>query len=504
MKINRLLLAILLVLTPIAAAPQAPTSLSLVRVLYNTRKATVSLQGDVKVQIDALDKEIGDAMRLGRSGEARRLFAKGMALLAGESWTEELDYAASIVLRSDRVVVDSSRPYAVRLEQLYNPSIALKRSLTAAATIQRPGSAPEVVRELGAFDGVSRDLRDTPFPLELDLRDLPDGTYQLAVAVRDETRQLGSAKLTIALRTGLDALLSRLEVEAARAPTAIRADILYPVDRVRNANRGRIELRTFDLTADLAEAERTAAAAKNGKDPFAGRTGDFKRHYLLEPAGEIMPYRLYVPKSYSSDASFPLIIALHGLGQTENSFFDAYGKLLPQLAETRGYIVAAPLGYRVDGFYGYAAIQGSDEAVRRRAALSEQDVMEVLKHVRADYRIDDARIYLMGHSMGAIGTWSLAAKHPGIWAALAPISGLGNPASVEQMRHIPQIVVHGDADPTVSVQGSRVMVDAMKKLGVEVRYIEVPGGNHTNIAAPNFPAIFDFFDGHRKKTKGTE
>src|SRR5918995_1834386 len=137
MKINRPLLAILLVLTPIAAAPQAPTSLSLVRVLYNTRKATVSPQGDVKVQIDALDKEIGDAMRLGRSGEARRLFAKGMALLAGESWTEELDYAASIVLRSDRVVVDSSRPYAVRLEQLYNPSIALERSLTVDATLQR-------------------------------------------------------------------------------------------------------------------------------------------------------------------------------------------------------------------------------------------------------------------------------------------------------------------------------------------------------------------------------
>src|SRR5919106_2396405 len=79
MKISRVLLAILLVLTPIAAAPQAPTSLSLVRVLYNTRKATVSPQGDLKVQIDALDKEIGDAMRLGRSGEARRLFAKGMA-----------------------------------------------------------------------------------------------------------------------------------------------------------------------------------------------------------------------------------------------------------------------------------------------------------------------------------------------------------------------------------------------------------------------------------------
>jgi dipeptidyl aminopeptidase/acylaminoacyl peptidase len=66
------------------------------------------------------------------------------------------------------------------------------------------------------------------------------------------------------------------------------------------------------------------------------------------------------------------------------------------------------------------------------------------------------------------------------------------------MRNIPQVVVHGDADPTVNVQGSRTMVAEMKRLGVDVEYIEVPGGKHGDVAAPNFPAIFDFFDAHRK------
>ena len=74
--------------------------------------------------------------------------------------------------------------------------------------------------------------------------------------------------------------------------------------------------------------------------------------------------------------------------------------------------------------------------------------MEVLSRVRKDYRINESRIYLMGHSMGAIGTWAIAAKYPDIWAALAPFSGLGNPATIERMKHIPQIVVHGDADAT--------------------------------------------------------
>ena len=63
-----------------------------------------------------------------------------------------------------------------------------------------------------------------------------------------------------------------------------------------------------------------------GKNPFAGRTGDFKRHYLLASAGEIMPYRMYVPTTYTTGAqgAFPLIVALHGLGGTEDSFFNGY------------------------------------------------------------------------------------------------------------------------------------------------------------------------------------
>jgi poly(3-hydroxybutyrate) depolymerase len=498
MAVRRVLPVVLFLLVPAIAAPQAPPSLTLVRVLYNTRKATVAPQGELKAQIDALDREIAEAMRLGRTAEARRLFAKGTTLLSGQPWTEELDYAASLLLRTERVVIDSARPHALRLEQLYAPSIALERSLSAHLVLRAPGAAGAVVKDFGTVDGVGRDLRDAPHVFDVDLRDVQDGSYQFVADVRDGARALGTASLTVSIRKDLDAALARLEEAAATAPAAVRDDIRYVGDRIRNVNLGRLELRTIDVAAELAAAERVAAAARAGKDVYAGATGDLERHYRLEAAGEIVPYRLFVPRSYSPSAAFPLIVALHGLGQTEDSLFDAYGKRLPQLAEERGYIVAAPLGYRVDGFYGYTAVAGSDEAARRRAALSEQDVLEVLKRVRADYRIDERRIYLMGHSMGAIGTWHLAAKHPSIWAALAPISGLGNPETVAQMRHIPQIVIHGDADPTVNVQGSRAMVEAMRKLGVEVTYIEVPGGNHINIAAPNFPAIFDFFEKHRK------
>ncbi len=269
---------------------------------------------------------------------------------------------------------------------------------------------------------------------------------------------------------------------------------MYPVDRIHNIDLGRIEMGAFDLPKELASAEQVLADAKSGKDPFTSRTGDFKRHYYLKAAGEVMPYHLYVPATYTPGHVYPLIVALHGLGANEDSMLaPLYG--ISKLAEQHGYIVAAPLGYRVDA--GYGAFRPAGQA-NRRADLSEQDVLEVIQLVKQQYKIDENRIYLMGHSMGAYGTWALGAAHPEIWAALGPISGGGNPATVEKMKAIPEIVVHGDADDVVPVANSRNMVEAMKKLGVDVKYIEVPGGNHINVAGSNMAAIFDFFDAHKK------
>jgi len=222
----------------------------------------------------------------------------------------------------------------------------------------------------------------------------------------------------------------------------------------------------------------------------------------LKSAGEILPYRIYVPTRYDKTRAMPLIVALHGLGGSEDSFFESYEKRLPLLAEQRGNIIAAPLGYRPDGFYGWGVGEApADPATRQLQQRSEQDVMDVLARVRQDYRIDENRIYLMGHSMGAIGTWRLAAKYPDIWAAIGPVAGSGAPATVEKMRGIPQVVVHGDNDPTVSVAGSRTMVAEMKRHGVDVHYIEVPGGNHTSVVAPNLEAIVGFFDAHTKASR---
>jgi predicted peptidase len=212
----------------------------------------------------------------------------------------------------------------------------------------------------------------------------------------------------------------------------------------------------------------------------------------------VMPYRVYVPASYAAARPAPLVIALHGLGANEDSFFDSYERLPPQLAEKHGFLLAAPLGYRVDGFYGSRIMGGSDVAAQRRGEYSEKDVLEVLRLMKASYNVDESRIYLIGHSMGAIGTWALAAKYPQIWAAAAAFAGTGSPSLADAMKPIPQFVVHGDADPTVNVSGSRNMTAALKKAGAEVTYVEVAGGGHSDVVVPNLAAAFEFLAAKKK------
>ena len=501
----------LLVCGPVGPAfAQALPNITSLGVVFNTQKTAARPEGELKAQLDEVDKAIAEARRVGNAAEMRRQYAKGFVLLSKQPWTPQADYKASLALRSERTVIDSSAPYALRLEQIYRPAIELTPALTTKVTIRkrvppaRTGAAgaeaPAVQtrRELGTFDGVSRDLRETPFPMELDLAGVEDGAMVIDAEVFDGATSLGAASLSVFLSKGLDAKLKALDAAAPSAPESVRADIAYPVDFIRNVNRGRIELQDFNVVEEIAKAEAIAAAAKGGKDQFKGRIGDFERHYLLQGANEIMPYRVYVPKSYAASKPNALVIALHGLGASEDSFFDSYAQLPPKLAEQHGFLLAAPLGFRRDGFYGSPLTAGNDVASRKRIEYSEKDVLEVLRLMKAAYNVDESRIYLMGHSMGAIGTWALGSKYSTTWAALVAFSGVGAPALAENMKSLPHFIVHGDADNTVNVSGSRNMVAALKRLNANVTYIEVPGGSHTDVVVPNLPQAFDFMAAQRK------
>ena len=68
--------------------------------------------------------------------------------------------------------------------------------------------------------------------------------------------------------------------------------------------------------------------------------------------------------------------------------------------------------------------------------------------------------------------------------------------------HIPQYVVHGDNDKTVSVNNSRTMVEAGKKAGALIEYVEVAGGGHNEVYMPAIPKMFEFFAAQSRKAAG--
>jgi len=227
------------------------------------------------------------------------------------------------------------------------------------------------------------------------------------------------------------------------------------------------------------------------------------RDYHFMDAHTDLPYELYVPTSYDPQTPASLIVLLHGLGSRPERVIRYQS--LTELAEERGYIVVAPMGFNERGWYGS---RGPGRASTRGDAandpedlgtLSESDVMQVLEMTLQEFNIDRDEIFLAGHSMGGGGTWHIAIEHPDLFAALAPVAPAiyTSPDALEAIKDIPVIVIQGDADELVDVNVTRRWVAKMHDLGMRHRYIEIPGGDHSRIITntpENMKAIFDFFD----------
>ena len=256
----------------------------------------------------------------------------------------------------------------------------------------------------------------------------PDGMYQLSVEVLEPGAIARFGHRRDHAAKGLDDLVAGSKPTPERAPEgAARRHSLPRRSHAERESRAPRDRARSIPTRDSRTALAVAAAVKDGEESVCEPTGDFKRHYLLQrrrrdhartactcrrPTTEREPIR---SSSRCTESAAPRTISS---AATTTS--------CPQLAEQHGYIVVAPSGYRVDGSYGWGlGNPPADPITRRLQERSEQDVMQVLQLVRQQYKIDDNRIYLMGHSMGAIGTWKIAPKYPDIWAAIAPISGSG-------------------------------------------------------------------------------
>jgi poly(3-hydroxybutyrate) depolymerase len=278
---------------------------------------------------------------------------------------------------------------------------------------------------------------------------------------------------------------------------SVKADIRYPFDYARRVNLGEVAARQGATAAALERSGELLAAVERGEDPLAPKAGSaIERHYSFEQAGAIMPYRVYIPSAYDGETRLPLVIALHGQGGTEATLFERDNRSFSRLADQYGFIGVTVLGYSSTGGYGRQA-ENPDPARARESKLSEEDVLNVLSQVEANYLVDPDRRFLMGHSMGGNGTWYLGAKYAEKWAAIAPIAA-GQTPSGEEIERLKEkgvrvFVAHGDADVVTSVEASRRAAALLEEAGVPTEYFELAEGSHSSIVSPAMERIFAFF-----------
>jgi predicted esterase len=211
----------------------------------------------------------------------------------------------------------------------------------------------------------------------------------------------------------------------------------------------------------------------SGNDPFRGITGFFERAYLSKTNQALDSYLIYLPKSYYAEKSYPLIVFLHGYGESaylpqfspvHNTFLDA--------CNDNQVIMVAPNG------------QHKLPHVSNYMNQGEQDVLQVIKLVQKAYNVDPARIYLTGLSMGGFGTWYLGSRHFDMFAAIAPVCGYGTgqwyseAVDIDKLKNIPVMTFHGDMDNSVPVTETRGLVKQMQEKGYSVIYHELPGVKH--------------------------
>ncbi len=272
-----------------------------------------------------------------------------------------------------------------------------------------------------------------------------------------------------------------------------------------------MRIRTFTQVLLLALAACMTSTAFAQDATARPPTGDQQRRYVFTPTGQEIPYRIYVPTRWDGRAALPILLFLHGAGADERTYLDMADGQVRKLAEQHGYIVVSPLGFTPMGAFGsplrLPAVFGEDAAAaaqraavtpqrRRELALSELDVITVLERVTEEYGADRSRTFLAGHSMGSGGAWHLAERYPEKWRAIAPMSGPFIDASrysFDRIRKLPILITEGTG-ATPSLEGSRRLVEFMRKDGgFRFEYLEVDG-NHGSMVPMVWPRVFAFFD----------
>lgn len=223
---------------------------------------------------------------------------------------------------------------------------------------------------------------------------------------------------------------------------------------------------------------------------------------------------VYLPKGYDSDIKrrWPVILFLHGDGERGDGKEDlewvlAHGPIYEAWIQRRDlpFIILAPqlplygrdktVSYLKDRDPGQMPQRLEDGVPPRPERFptpepmtgapavpelpfgaegppngwprQERELLSILDLVGKTYRVDPRRIYLTGLSYGGFGSWHLASRHPGRFAAVAPVVGWGHPDHMPPLaeHQVPVWVFAGGRDSGVQARFFYPGLNKLEELG---------------------------------------
>lgn len=194
--------------------------------------------------------------------------------------------------------------------------------------------------------------------------------------------------------------------------------------------------------------------AENGPEPSnaTDKPELSAREIKLDLGGRVA--RLYLPDNYNSRDHWPLVVLLHGYS-AGGVLQDLYLGLSGRVSELQ-VVALIPDGTR--NSIGLPFWNATDYCCDTFGSGVDDVAFlnNLVDQVRHDYRIDEKRVYLMGHSNGGFMAFRMACESPDRYAALLSLAGATFKDQSKCAAHLPitVVAVHGTLDPIVLYGGT--------------------------------------------------
>ena len=196
---------------------------------------------------------------------------------------------------------------------------------------------------------------------------------------------------------------------------------------------------------------------------FAASAQKTAKSTLKTTSGE-RSYYLFVPDGIDKSKPVPMIVLLHGSGRDGLSLVDRW----KELAAKEGFIVVGP-----------DSLNSRDWQI---PADGPDFIYDLVEELKSKYAIDPKRVYLFGHSGGAIQALHLALYESEYFAASVAHAGVIDPRMAPMIeratRKIPISIFVGTNDQFFPVKDVRATRDALNKNGFDAQLTEIKGHTH--------------------------